>query len=113
MMRKVAWVAFMLALATVAFAGAHAAEWCIPGEGCTGPEPIADGHFNTCEETCSMRNATPIRGMDANIYDVSCEGDSSNSKYRMIMGEFKDYQGNTHAYIVTPEGPQMLERCAL
>lgn len=92
---------------------ALAVEWCIPGGGCTDAEPIDGKSFNTCEETCTMRNATPIRDMDANIYDVTCAGDSSNSMYRMIMGRYHDFNGNLRAYIVTPDGPLELERCPL
>lgn len=111
-MRKLLYPTIIL-LPVLTASSMSAADWCIPGEGCTDAEPIDGKSFNTCEETCTMRNATPVRDMDATLFDVTCEGDSSNSQYRMLMGQFKGFDGGTRAYIVTPNGPQELERCPL
>jgi hypothetical protein len=88
-----------------------AQEWCIPGDGCTGPEPITPDGFNTCEETCSLRNPVPVRGMDATLYDVSCRGDSLNYEYRTMIGHYSDEQGKQRAFMIGRFGPAELERC--
>lgn len=60
-----------------------------------------------------MRDPVPVRGLDAKFYDVTCEGDGSSKKYRMMLGEYKDWEGNKKAYIVTPDGTEQLAQCPL
>ena len=92
--------------------GAFADDWCIPGDGCTGPEPIRGNRFSTCEEECTMSNPVPVRGLDATLYDVSCKGDWGGLEYRMMLGKHENEDGSQRAYIVKPSGPEELERCA-
>lgn len=114
MLKSIIRVAMFSAVALCSGAGGAATlEWCIPGNACADPEPIAASGFNTCEESCQMRNPVAIRGLDATLFDVSCKGDYGGIEYRMIMGEYDDGQGNRKAYIVRPDGPEELERCPL
>jgi hypothetical protein len=101
-----------IATLTLTAQPSDAQEWCIPGDGCTGPEPITAEGFNTCEEFCSLRNPSAVRGMDATLYDVSCRGDSSGSDYRIMIGQYSDEQGNRRAFMVGPDGPKEPERCS-
>lgn len=93
---------------------AKADNWCLPYNDCMADvSPIHGNTFDTCEERCTMRDPVPVRGLNAKLYDVSCIGDSSSSEYRMMLGEYKDWEGNHKAYIVTPEGTEELVRCPL
>ena len=93
---------------------AYADDWCLPANECTGePSPIQNNQYDTCEETCRMRDPVPVRGLEAKLYDVKCEGDSSSSEFRMMLGEYTDFHGNRLAYLVTPDGAEQLERCPL
>lgn len=106
-------IIFFMALA-LSGVSARADTWCLPPTECMGEaSPIKNGSFDTCEEKCTMRDPVPVRGLDANLYDVSCVGDSSTKKYRMMMGEYTDWGGNRKAYIVTPEGTESLIMCPL
>lgn len=60
-----------------------------------------------------MLNPVPVKGLSAKLYDVTCQGDGSSSEYRMMLGEYKDPDGNEKAYAVTPDGTEELVRCPL
>lgn len=111
MMKTISFIMIALISSTIA---AHADDWCLPYNECMDDvSPIKDNSFETCEATCTMRDPIPVRGLDANIYDVTCESDGPSKKYRMMLGEYTDWNGNKKAYIVTPEGTKQLDRCPL
>jgi len=102
----------LAAVLNLAAQPSNAQQWCIPSDGCSPPEPITAEGFRTCEETCSLRNPEAVRGMDATLYDVSCQGDALNYDYRTIIGFYSDEQGNQRAFMVGRNGgPTELERC--
>lgn len=107
-------IALMVLAGTLNTVPAFSDSWCLPYNECMGePTPIRGNSFDTCEESCTMRDPVPVRGLDANLYDVKCEGDSSRSEYRMLLGEYTDWDGDRKAYIVTPHGTEQLERCPI
>ena len=62
------------------FSGAASAQdlrgWCYPVNECMGEQiPVGSGSYNTCEETCTLTNPVPVRGMEATLYDEVCQGD--------------------------------------
>jgi hypothetical protein len=83
---------------------------CFQGNECTGPVPITDGTFFTCEENCVMEEATPVRGMDAFIFDVTCRGDSGTYSYRMIMSRVMTSEGLA-TFAITNDSITPLMRC--
>ncbi|GGL69121.1 hypothetical protein GCM10011392_24440 [Wenxinia marina] len=83
---------------------------CFPGDGCTGDVPISGNTFYTCEENCLMENATPVRGMDAILYDVTCRGDSGTSLRRMMFVRTFSSSG-TSAWVIENGGITPLIRC--
>ena len=85
--------------------------WCLPGDGCMGPEPLTPKGFNTCEERCEMKNPTAVRGMNATLFDVECRGDSSSFDYRLLFVEFTDFDGRQRALVIGRYGPEPLEKC--
>lgn len=88
-------------------------DWCIPGNGCTGPEPITREGFHTCEEYCALSNPVPFESFNATLFDISCKGDSSEgSDYRMMLKEYEDNEGSRKAVIVDTNGVHSLEPCS-
>lgn len=87
-------------------------DWCIPADGCTGPEPISREGFSTCEDYCALSNPVTIQGFDATLFDVSCKGDWGGRDYRMLLTEYDDYEGTRRAAILTPNGVENLVRCS-
>lgn len=87
-------------------------NWCVPENACVGPEPISREGFSTCEEFCALNNPTPVMGLDATLYDVSCKGDWGERDYRMILTEYGDFDGTRRAAMLTKDGVENLISCS-
>ncbi len=87
--------------------------WCFMEDVCTGPSKIENDVYDTCEETCVMKNPTSVNGMDGLLYNVVCEGDhlESPTQERMLFLKYKDYSGKPRALAVGKNGSQELARC--
>ena len=48
---------------------------------------IGAGKFFGVESTCSLRNATNVRDMDATLYDMTCEGEGDVWTRRVMIME--------------------------
>ena len=46
---------------------------------------VRDGQFLGVENTCELTNPTPVRGMDAVLYDAVCMGEGESETYRMML----------------------------
>ena len=87
--------------------------WCFPATACTGEAmPIRDSSFETCEETCTMRDPVVVNGMDAVLYRVTCEGDwGSPEPRRMFFIRLDPIDGKQRALAVSQAGVEELIRC--
>ena len=52
---------------------------------------IENNTFNGVENTCTLSNPTPVRGMDAILYDAECSGEGMTNKERMMI--MRTYSG--------------------
>lgn len=88
-------------------------DWCVPENECIGPEQITYEGFSTCEEFCALSNPTPVQGLNATLFDVSCKGEGDSwGDYRMMLTEYEDYDGTRKAAMLTPNGVENLVRCS-
>lgn len=85
--------------------------WCFMQDECYGPSKIRNDSYGTCEENCILTNATPIRGMDARLYDVSCTADHGNRTERIMLMRYSDVDGKRRVIAVDKFGSQELKRC--
>ena len=87
--------------------------WCFPSTACTEvPMPIGNSTFNTCEETCTMKNPVNVNDMDATLYYVECKGDwGSHPIQRMLFMRYIDHDNRSRAVVLDNDGVTELERC--
>lgn len=87
-------------------------NWCFPATACMGElSPIEGSGYDTCESRCRMKNPVNVNGMDAILYDVTCEGDWGSSTERKFFMNYKDVNDTDHALVVETDGAVELLRC--
>jgi hypothetical protein len=58
--------------------------------------PFDGDSIDFCEQTCQLTNPTPVRDLDATLYDFVCRGDNgADSDSRVIVLRQKDWDGKT------------------
>lgn len=74
---------------------------------------------DSCEETCTLRNPVPIRGLEATLYDRECVADyDTPMEGRVLILSQRDWTGNlrrqiiddatSYAIVACPEPPNLL-----
>ena len=106
-------LATILSLAFTPLASQDLSGWCYPVNECMGEQiPLGSGSYNTCEETCTLTNPVPVRGMEATLYDEVCQGDwmENGSMINRIMF-IKQSSDQTRMFAIREGWIEQLERC--
>jgi hypothetical protein len=76
-----------------------------------GAIPIEGDWYGDPESNCTMSNPTAVRGMEATLFDVTCQGDWGSRTQRELLMLFRDENDEERLLMVTPYGASEYERC--
>jgi len=88
--------------------------WCFKVEpgGCLEEDIRIEGRrYYTCESTCTLTNPVPVRGLDAVLFDVVCNGDWGSRIDREIFLKYRDGFDREKLMNIGRSGAEELVRC--